>query len=50
MHMVHLNTDSGAILTIAANVCFSNRPFWVKRFQPIHHYSVDVAHGLALLL
>src|ERR1039458_5043415 len=32
-----------------ANVRFSNRPFGVKRFQPIHHYNVDVAHGLALL-
>ena len=31
------------------NVRFSNRPFRVKRFQTIHHYSVDVAHGLALL-
>src|SRR5262249_8117237 len=31
------------------NVRFSNRPFRVKRFQPIHHYSVDVAHGLVLL-
>ena len=29
--------------------CFSNRPFRVKRFQTIHHYSVDVAHGLVLL-
>jgi hypothetical protein len=28
---------------------FSNRPFGVKRFQTIHHYSVDVAHGLLLL-
>jgi hypothetical protein len=28
---------------------FSNRPFRVKRFQTIHHSSVDVAHGLALL-
>jgi hypothetical protein len=28
---------------------FSNRPFWVKRFQTIHHCSVDVAHGLVLL-
>jgi hypothetical protein len=28
---------------------FSNRPFGVKRFQTIHHYSVDVAHGLVLL-
>ena len=31
------------------NVRFSNRPFRVKRFQTIHHHSVDVAHGLALL-
>ena len=31
------------------NVRFSNRPFWVKRFQAIHHCSVDVARGLALL-
>src|SRR6266700_6034360 len=29
--------------------CFSNRPFRVKRFQTIHHYSVDVTHGLVLL-
>ena len=32
-----------------ANVGFSNRPFRVKRFQTIHRYSVDVAHGLVLL-
>jgi hypothetical protein len=33
-----------------AHVCFfSNRPFEVKHFQTIRHYSVDVAHGLALL-
>jgi hypothetical protein len=31
------------------NVCFSNRPFEVKRFQTIHHHSVDVTHGLVLL-
>jgi hypothetical protein len=31
------------------NVCFSNRPSGVKRFQAIHHSSVDVAHGLPLL-
>src|SRR5215510_1891829 len=30
-------------------VCFSNRPFKVKRFQTIYHHSVDVAHGLVLL-
>src|ERR1700731_1612580 len=28
---------------------FSNRPFGVKRFQTIHHCSVDVARGLVLL-
>jgi hypothetical protein len=33
----------------ACNVRFSNRPFGVKRFQTIHHYGVDVAHGLVLL-
>ena len=36
-----------ALLSI--NVRFSNRPFGVKHFQTIHHCSVDVAHGLALL-
>ena len=29
--------------------CFSNRPVGVKRFQTIHHHSVDVARGLVLL-
>jgi len=28
---------------------FSNRPLGVKRFQTIHHCSVDVARGLVLL-
>jgi uncharacterized protein with HEPN domain len=28
-------------------VRFSNRPVWVKRFQTIHHFSVDVARGQA---
>jgi len=32
-----------------AHVRFSNRPLRVKRFQTIHGYSVDVAHGLVLL-
>ena len=32
-----------------AHVRFSNRPFWVKHFQTIHGYGVDVAHGLVLL-
>ena len=31
------------------DVCFSNRPVWVKRFQTIHQCCVDVAHGRALL-
>ena len=31
------------------DICFSNRPFGVKRFQTIHHCSVDVARGLVLL-
>jgi len=31
------------------DVRFSNRPVRVKHFQAIHHSSVDVAHGLALL-
>src|SRR5450830_836720 len=34
---------------VPINVRFSNRPFGVKHFQTIHHCSVDVAHGLALL-
>ena len=33
----------------AGNVCFSNRPFGVKRFQAVHCYGVDVACGLLLL-
>ena len=32
-----------------SDVCFSNRPFEVKRSQTIRHSNVDVAHGLALL-
>ena len=32
-----------------SDVRFSNRPFGVKRFQTIHHCSVDVARGLMLL-
>jgi hypothetical protein len=31
------------------NVRFSNRPLGVKHFQTIHHCSVDIARGLALL-
>ena len=38
-----------SLAAVQANVGFSNRPFRVKRFQTIHCYSVDVAHGLVLL-
>ena len=38
-----------AKLAEQAYVYFSNRPFGVKRFQTIHHYSADGARGLALL-
>jgi hypothetical protein len=34
---------------LPSDVRFSNRPFGVKHFQTVHHYSVDVARGLALL-
>src|SRR6266849_8260638 len=34
---------------VPIDVRFSNRPFGVKHFQTIHHWSVDVARGLALL-
>jgi hypothetical protein len=34
---------------LRSNVGFSNRPFGVKRFQTIHHPSVNVARGLVLL-
>src|SRR5712671_2966182 len=40
---------SATVQRVAKYVRFSNRPFGVKRFQTIHHYSVDVAHGLVLL-
>ena len=36
-------------IRVMTHVCFSNRPSGVKRFQTIHHCSVDVAHGLVLL-
>jgi len=34
---------------LRADVRFSNRPSGVKHFQTVHHCSVDVTHGLALL-
>src|SRR6476660_5302342 len=36
-------------MSLTGSCFFSNRPFGVKRFQTIHHHSVDVAHGLVLL-
>src|SRR5258707_1350250 len=36
-------------MSLAGSCFFSNRPFGVKRFQTIHHHSVDVARGLVLL-
>ena len=39
----------GGVPSKKGDVRFSNRPVGVKRFQTIHHCSVDVAHGLALL-
>jgi hypothetical protein len=33
---------------VPKNVGFSSRPFGVKRFQTIHHQSVDVSRGLVL--
>jgi hypothetical protein len=37
------------LISASRDVRFSNRPFGVKRFQTIHHCSVDVARGLVLL-
>jgi hypothetical protein len=37
------------LLATGSDVCFSNRPFGVKRFQTIHYYGVDIARGLVLL-
>ncbi len=49
-----MTLDMAAKRTLTArlkryDVCFSNRPFGVKRFQTIHHCNVDVARGLVLL-
>ena len=41
---------SGSVIAAAlTDVCFSNRPFGVKRFQTIHLCGVDVSRGLVLL-
>jgi len=37
------------ILATNRDVCFSNRPAGVKRFQTVHGCGVDVARGLVLL-
>jgi hypothetical protein len=36
-------------MLLKLDVCFSDRPVRVKHLQTIHHFSVDVARGLALL-
>ena len=36
-------------MTFTSGPSFSNRPFRVKRFQAIHHCSVEVTRGLVLL-
>jgi len=41
-----LSSSRGAL---HPNVCFSNRPIGVKRFQAIHHCGLDVTRGLVLL-
>src|ERR1035441_6715771 len=51
----HLRSSTFRLSTTAVSMSLtgsrfvSNRPFEVKHFQTIHHCSVDVAHGLALL-
>ena len=42
-------SSSGIFPAPSPEIRFSNRPVGVKRFQTIHRYSVDVAHGLVLL-
>ena len=37
------------MLGVSIDVRFSNRPVGVKRYQTVHCYGVDVAHGLVLL-
>ena len=44
-----LEPEACLVTMMALPLRFSNRPIWVKHFQTIHHHSVDVAHGLALL-
>jgi hypothetical protein len=51
---ISLNFEMSAIgpsrhFVASLNGRFSNRPFWVKRFQTIHQCSVDVTRGLVLL-
>ena len=41
--------SKGNIACCPRHVCFSNRPFEVKRFQTIRRCGVDVTHGLVLL-
>jgi hypothetical protein len=48
IHNVRSESKSDSA-TSQCDVCFSNRPVGVKRFQAIHDCGVDVAHGLVLL-
>jgi hypothetical protein len=48
MHLVS-NSRFSTVLADRWFGRFSNRPVGVKRFQTIHHHSVDVARGLVLL-
>ena len=44
----HMMARSGLGITLS-NVCFSNLPGGVKRFQTIHDCGIDVTRGLVLL-
>jgi hypothetical protein len=44
-----LDWHKADIPTAFRDVCFSNRPVGVKRFQAIHYCGLDVARGLVLL-
>jgi hypothetical protein len=46
---IDVNDHKADVRRDPLHVRFSNRPVGVKRFQAIHHCSVDVARGLVLL-
>ena len=47
--LIGLKAASKSLPQCTSDVRFSNRPVGVKRFQTIHHHSVDVSRGLVLL-